>query len=201
MSRTIPAVPYHHGNVRSKVLTAAVQAITERGATAVSFRDLARRVGVTHGAVAHHFGDKTGLLTAVATGGFRLLTGELALAWESTGRFEKVGQAYVRFATRWPAHFEVMFRPELHRAEDPDLVEAKAAAWQVLFESAGQVLDAAGGDQLRAAMAAWAYVHGIAVLWRDGNLPPTVGDDPVKLMEEIGPYLFQASDYAKRGRF
>lgn len=201
MSRTIGAVPYHHGNVRSKVLTAAVKAITEGDATSVSLRDLARRVGVTHGAVAHHFGDKTGVLTALAAGGFRLLTGELALAWESTGRFEKVGEAYVRFATRWPAHFEVMFRPELHRADDPELVEAKGAAGRVLFESARQVVDATGGDQVHAAVAGWAYAHGIAVLWRDGNLPPEVGNDPVRLMWEIGPYLFQASDYAKRGKF
>ncbi|HVF74068.1 MAG TPA: TetR/AcrR family transcriptional regulator [Acidimicrobiales bacterium] len=186
-------MPYHHGNVRSKVLTAAVEAITERGATGVSFRDLARRVGVTHGAVSHHFGDKTGLFTALAAGGFDLLRGELELAWSTSGRFEKVGIAYVRFATRWPAHFEVMFRPELHHVDDPALVEAKAGAGRVLFESAQQVLDAADGDQLRAGIAAWAYVHGIAILWRDGNLPPPWERDPVGLAMDIVPFLFQAS--------
>lgn len=88
-----------------------------------------------------------------------------------------------------------MFRPELYRADEPDLVAAKAAAGAALYDSARQVADAAGGDEVRAGVAAWAYVHGIATLWLDGNLPPALGD-PVALTAEIGPFLFQASSAA-----
>jgi AcrR family transcriptional regulator len=77
MSTTPPASkdarPYHHGDLRRALLEAAVQAIAEVGPAAVSLRDLARRVGVSHAAPAHHFGDKAGLLTAVAADGFRRL--------------------------------------------------------------------------------------------------------------------------------
>ena len=36
--------PYHHGDLRRVLLDAAVAAIAERGAAALSLRDLARRV-------------------------------------------------------------------------------------------------------------------------------------------------------------
>ena len=186
---------YHHGNVRAEMLAAAVEAVSESGAGGLSLRELARRVGVTHGAASHHFGDKTGLLTALAVEGYRLLAAALDAAWGVRNRFDDVGIAYVRFAVDHPAHFQVMFRPELYRAGDPELLAAKAAAGAVLYESARQVADAAGGDEVRAGVAAWAYVHGIATLWLDGNLPAAVGD-PVALTAEIGPFLFQASSAA-----
>lgn len=190
--------PYHHGNVRAAMIDAAVAAIVDGGPAAVSMRELARRVGVTHGAAAHHFGDKTGLLTAVATEGFRLLASTLREAWERSGEFRAVGVAYVAFAVDHPAYFELMFRPEQYRTDDPALAEARAAAGQVLYESADDVADAAGGDVLLAGTAGWAYVHGIATLWSNRNLPPVLGDDPVALTEQLTTLLFQKSAAARR---
>lgn len=188
--------PYHHGNVRSEVLAAALEAVGEGGVASVSLRDLARRVGITHGAASHHFGDKAGVLRAVAAEGYGLLADYLEEA-ASSGDFGDVGVAYVRFAADHPSHFEVMFRPDLYRPEDEQLMEAKARSAAALYESARQVADAAGGDHHKAGVAGWALVHGIATLWRDGNLPPDLGD-PVALAEEVGPYLFQASRAAQR---
>src|ERR671931_485088 len=77
MSTTPPASrdarPYHHGDLPRVLLDTATQAIAEAGPAAVSLRDLARRAGVSHAAPAHHFGDKAGLLSAVAADGFRRL--------------------------------------------------------------------------------------------------------------------------------
>ena len=192
--------PYHHGNVRAAMVEAAVAAIAEGGTAAVSMRALARRVGVTHGAAAHHFGDKTGLLTAVAAEGFRLFAAALEEAYAVRRSFREVGVAYVRFAVEHPAHFALMFRPDQYRCDDPEVLAARAAAGRVLYESAGEVADATDGDVLLAGTAGWAYVHGIATLWRDGNLPPGLPDDPVELTERIGPFLFQRSKAAARER-
>ena len=189
---------YHHGNVRAEILAAAVDAIATSGVSGVSMRELARRVGVTHGAASHHFGDKTGLLTALAAEGYRLLADALRAAWEERHDFGDVGVAYVRFCTTNPSHFDVMFRADLHRSDDPELLEARMSAGEILYGAAGDVADAAGGDAKRAGVAAWAYVHGIATLWRDGNLPADVASDPVQLTREIGPFLFQSSSAAKR---
>ena len=115
---------YHHGDLRRALLAAAVEAIDEVGPTAMSLRDVARRAGVSHAAPAHHFGDKAGLLTALAAEGFRRLADELDRTARETGSFLEVGVAYVRFAVTHPAHFAVMFRPDLHDTDDPELVEA-----------------------------------------------------------------------------
>ena len=126
------ARPYHHGDLPRVLLDAAVQAILEVGPAAVSLRDLARRTGVSHAAPAHHFGDKAGLLTAVAADGFRRLAATLREVYEATGSFLEVGVAYVGFAVNHRAHFEVMFRPELYRTDDPELVRARGAARALL---------------------------------------------------------------------
>jgi hypothetical protein len=45
-------------------------------------------------------------------------------------------------------------------------------------------------DSLRAGVAAWALVHGLATLYLGGNLPPTLGDDPEAIAREIAVHLF-----------
>src|SRR5215208_4481064 len=195
MSTTPPASkdarPYHHGDLPRVLLDAAIQAIAEVGPAAVSLRELARRAGVSHAAPAYHFGDKAGLLTAVAADGFERLAATLREAYQTTGSFLEVGVAYVRFAVTHRAHFEVMFRPELYRPDDPDLVRARDAARALLYPPAAEAATSpdAGGD-VRAAVAAWSLVHGLATLWLNHNLPPQLGDDPEQITREVASYLF-----------
>ena len=185
------ARPYHHGDLPRALLDAAVEAIAEVGPAAVSLRDLARRTGVSHAAPTHHFGDKAGLLTAVAADGFRRLAATLRETYEATGSFLEVGVAYVRFAVTHRAHFEVMFRPELYRTDDPELVRAREQARALLHPPAAEAANRPdGGDDLRAGVAAWSLVHGLATLWLGQNLPPQLGDDPEQITREVARYLF-----------
>jgi AcrR family transcriptional regulator len=189
------ARPYHHGDLPRALLEAAVQAIAEVGPAAVSLRDLARRTGVSHAAPAHHFGDKAGLLTAVAADGFRRLAATLREAYEATGSFLEVGVAYVRFAVTHRAHFEVMFRPELYHTDDPDLVRARDAARALLYPPVAEFTNSSnssnGSDgDVRAGVAAWSLVHGLATLWLNQNLPPELGDDPEQIAREVAHYLY-----------
>jgi AcrR family transcriptional regulator len=184
------ARPYHHGDLPRVLLDTATQAILEVGPAAVSLRDLARRAGVSHAAPAYHFGDKAGLLTAVAADGFERLAATLREAYQTTGSFLEVGVAYVRFAVTHRAHFEVMFRPELYRTDDPDLVRARDTARSLLYSPAAAASGSSDGDEVRAAVAAWSLVHGLATLWLDQNLPPQLGDDPEQITREVARYLF-----------
>jgi AcrR family transcriptional regulator len=184
------ARPYHHGDLPRVLLDAAIQAIAEVGPAAVSLRDLARRAGVSHAAPAYHFGDKAGLLTAVAADGFERMAATLREAYQTTGSFLEVGVAYVRFAVTHRAHFEVMFRPELYRTDDPELVRARDVARSLLYPPAAAVANSPDGGQVRAAVAAWSLVHGLATLWLDRNLPPQLGDDPEQITREVARYLF-----------
>jgi AcrR family transcriptional regulator len=184
------ARPYHHGDLPRVLLDTAIQAILEVGPAAVSLRDLARRAGVSHAAPAHHFGDKAGLLTAVAADGFGRLAATLREAYQTTGNFLEVGVAYVRFAVTHRAHFEVMFRPELYRTDDPDLVRARDGTRSLLYPPAANLATSPDGDEVRAAVAAWSLVHGLATLWLNRNLPPQLGDDPEQITREVARYLF-----------
>jgi len=90
-----PTRPYHHGDLRPALLRAAVEAIGQVGPAAMSLREVARRAGVSHAAAAYHFGDKAGLLTAVAAQGYRMLTEELRRARDA-GRGRPVRRARAR---------------------------------------------------------------------------------------------------------
>lgn len=163
-----PRRAYHHGDLRRALLDAAVAVVAEQGPGAVRLRDLARRAGVSHAAPAHHFGDRAGLLTAVAVEGFGLLAEALEHA-AATEDFAEVGVAYVLFADGHPGHFPVMFRSDLLRPADPDLVTARARTTTALRDGARRRFGTA--DRVRA-LTAWSLVHGLATLVRDGAITP-----------------------------
>jgi AcrR family transcriptional regulator len=179
-----PDRPYHHGDLRRALLRAAVASIEQTGPAAMSLREVARRAGVSHAAAAYHFGDKAGLLTAVAAEGYTILTGELQQAWDTWQAYLEVGVAYVRFAVSHRAHFEVMYRPELYRADDPEVAAARAAAGVLLYGSPDP-----DAEQIAAGTAAWSLVHGLATLWLNGNLPGQLGPDPEAAARAIAGYL------------
>ena len=171
----VTARPYHHGDLPRALVRVAVEVLSEVGPGGLSLREVARRAGVSHAAPAHHFGDKAGLLTAVAAEGFSRLADEL----EAEEDFLEVGVAYVRFAVSHRAHFEVMFRPELLRSDDDVLVAARARAAATLYPAAGSV---------DAGVAAWSLVHGFATLWLDGALPD-LGEDPEAAARRVATSL------------
>ena len=182
---------YHHGNLPRTIISAALDVIAESGPSALSLRDLARRAGVSHAAPAHHFGDKAGLLTAVAAQGFGLLADALAEAQRQTGDFLEVGVAYVGFAVGHPAHFAVMFQPELYRADDPELIAAKARAGDYLYRGAAPFAGSESSPESQeAALAAWSLVHGFATLWLSGNLPAGLPADPRQAARGVASVLF-----------
>jgi AcrR family transcriptional regulator len=56
---------------RAKLIAAVVQSIAESGLARTTAPEIARRAGVTWGAVQHHFGGKDGMLVAVLDDSFR----------------------------------------------------------------------------------------------------------------------------------
>src|SRR3954451_20862 len=163
--------PYHHGNLREALLEQAETALARGGTSALSLRELAREVGVSHGAPRRHFADKQALLDALAESGFVKLGAALGDAIEGAGtdfdtRMTALARAYVHFATDHAALLELMFaskhRPGADRLHDAG-AQAFAPALELIAEgqAAGAVVP---GDLERVSMIAFAGMHGIAAL-------------------------------------
>src|ERR1700712_507777 len=119
--------PYHHGGLRSALLTRAERTLQTAGVDGLSLRELAREVGVSHGAPRRHFRDKAALLDALATDGFVRLQRALEdAAGERTfvENLTEVAVAYVRFATDNPALLDLMFTSKHQADASPDLLQA-----------------------------------------------------------------------------
>jgi AcrR family transcriptional regulator len=167
--------PYHHGNLRMALLAQAALTVREHGAGALSLRELAREVGVSHGAPRRHFPDRQALLDALAEVGFARLGAELQSAVDGAGedfqaRLRATAAAYVRFATRDAALLELMFAGK-HREPSGALHEAADRAFSVMFGLIGQgqaegVLER--GEPERVGLVLFATIQGIAALVTGG---------------------------------
>jgi AcrR family transcriptional regulator len=168
---------HYQGDLRAEMIDAAAAALAEVGAEHLSLRDVARRVGVSHAAPAHHFGDKAGMLTAVAVQGFGLFAGYLSKAVDGIDShldaLHANGRAYLEFSDLYPGHFEIMFRPPLINTDDPGYKSAGDKAFRLLgdlvaaCQRQGWQPDA---DTTALTVSTWALFHGLALLRRQGSL-------------------------------
>jgi AcrR family transcriptional regulator len=169
--------PYHHGDLRSALLAAAEAELLATGPERFSLRSVAKRAGVSHAAPAHHFGDADGLLTALTVEGFhRLLSAQSARERVATSapRAQLIasGLGYIDFALAHPALFRLMFASDRPKHGTPTLYEAGKAAFDHLIARVGSIGAKVRHDgQVTADVAAaWAIVHGLADLMRNGSL-------------------------------
>jgi AcrR family transcriptional regulator len=167
--------PYHHGNLRTALLAEAQRTVRERGVQELSLRELARAVGVSHGAPRRHFPDRQALLDALAEAGFARLGAALRRAVDGAGedfpgRLRATAAAYVRFATRDAELLELMFAGK-HREQSGMLHEAADRAFSVILEliEQGQADGALEpGDPERIGLVLFATIQGVATLVTGG---------------------------------
>lgn len=165
-------------HTRRAVLDAAIDLVARQGHAVLSFREVARRAGVSHQAPYHHFGDREGILAAIAEEGFR----GLAEALEATSglppaaRLEASGLAYVRWALAHPGHYRTLFRPDLVEPDAHEGLRREATRAFAFLERLVAALHADGYATWRdpgvLLALIWSNVHGVVSLVLDGPLPP-----------------------------
>jgi AcrR family transcriptional regulator len=193
----LPPKPYHHGDLKRVLIDAALRLVEEGGAEAVSVREAARRAGVSPGAPFRHFPSRVALLTAVAEEAQRRFRAEIdaalseAPAGDPLARFRSFGLAYLRWAMRNPAHFEII---SSGRFFDHDKATGLSQDNAELIGMTERLLaDAFGKGQLRVAdlrrvqIAGRALVYGFARMNIDGHLPRwgVADDDAERTAEAI----------------
>ncbi|TXC72226.1 TetR/AcrR family transcriptional regulator [Sphingomonas ginsenosidivorax] len=165
---------YHHGQLPEALMDATEAILGEKGVEGFSLREAARRAGVSPSAPAHHFVDKRGLLTAVATRGFVDLIQALSDAENAApagAAARAVAIAYVRFAIDRPARFQLMWRGALlDQGNDTyrDVADRAFSMFSRIMTSKTTTIQAPGAVEDAPAIAVWALVHGFAVLMLDG---------------------------------
>lgn len=166
---------WHHGNLREEMVQRGLELVELRGAADLSLREVARLAGVSQTAPTHHFGDKDGLLAAIASEGFRRLMADRLAALKDgmtkEQRLRVVMRAYVGFALKRPELFHLMFGPRIaDKNKHPELMEASSGSFQFLNNSIAEFL-ADQSDLTRpprfSAIAVWSGMHGLATLLSD----------------------------------
>lgn len=170
------------GDLRSKILAASVALIEDEGLARLSMREVARRAGVSHQAPYHYFANREAILGEIAEQGFNVLNESIESAVDdrhvsnsrAVERVVAMGRAYFEFARKYPAHFRVMFRPEL--VDLNNCPGARAEGIKV-FQTLKRVVHEAvcGGLPAKPSESAlltliWSVGHGLSCLLLEGSL-------------------------------
>lgn len=197
--KAAPARGYHHGDLRSALVTAAAALLERDGAEALSFRAVARAAGVSQAAPYNHFAGREELLATIAEQGFRALEAAQIAAAERAGpgvsRVISLGMDYIAFAIAHPQLYRLMFGVGVASwCAYPAVAEAKHRAFEptraVLADHLGPATPAATREA--AAHAGWGLVHGLAMLRLDGSVAGGAGSDDLQ-REAAAIELFAAS--------
>ncbi len=144
-----PPKPYHHGDLRRVLIDAALGLAEEGGAEAVSVREAARRAGVSP-------------LSEVPAG-------------DPLARFRALGMAYLRWAMRNPAHFEIISNGRFF--DHGKATELSRDNAELIGMTEQTLADAFAKGQLRVPdlkrvqIAGRALVYGFARMNIDGHFP------------------------------
>lgn len=188
---------YHHGDLRAAVLARAEETLRDDGIDAVTLRQLARDLCVSHTAPSRHFKDKQALLDALALSGFERLHEALSVAQlpdsdSFVDRFRAFASAYVGFAIANAALLNVMYKVK----HDPSASEELTTAGQRISAAAMELIahgqrtgEVRQGPMEQIGLPVFTTIHGFADLAVTDVVPPT----------EIDSGLEAVIAYALRG--
>ncbi|MET8640934.1 TetR/AcrR family transcriptional regulator [Streptomyces sp. NPDC004096] len=187
---------YHHGDLRAALLAGAEETLREKGPAALSLRELARDLGVSHAAPSRHFKDKQALLDALALVGFDRITQSMTAALEAAGesfadRLAAGARSYVDFAVANAELLDLMYSIK-HTPEASEELGAASQQWteQMLSlivegQRRGEVRE---GPLERVGIGVFSTLHGYATLAASDSLPEEMrGED----LDELVAYILR----------
>ena len=161
--------PYHHGNLRNKLIEAGIELISEEGVNHFSLRKVAVRCGVSHTAPYSHFENIEALKLAMG----EYVTEKFAAALQAVVTDQKdhgaavtsLGKAYISFFRENPHYFQFLF---YHSGVVIDFDQEDQYPPLAVFQEAAYRLFADMGldreDYQCNLLALWSMVHGVVSL-------------------------------------
>lgn len=156
---------------RESVLAAALALLEDQGPEALSLRAIAARLEVKAPSLYRYFPDKAALERALVAEGHAALRDAIRKNTKTPNpetAFREMAAAYRRFARRRPALY---FFTMHHAVPGADVSPAGKELWNLLLAAVGSLSSHLGGtyDHTPGAVAAWAFLHGFAVLEHSGR--------------------------------
>jgi len=151
---------------REAILRTALEIVETQGWSALSMRELARKLGLRASSLYHHFSDRNAIENALgAKASISLL---LALKSASAGqkgkaRIQSLSTAYVDFAT----HNQVLYHLIAGVPTSSDTHPDGKALWNLLLDAVGALTG--DKDDTSAVVALWAFLHGYVTLEAAGK--------------------------------
>jgi AcrR family transcriptional regulator len=149
-----------------EILKTALQLVESDSSQGLSLRAVATALGVKAPSLYRYFPQKEALEAAVAEEACRTLLAYIQDAGESVSgpeeRFRATGEAYLRFAREHVALYTFLAE-RFHKMYG---FPASKAVWDALLEATSAV--SGQPDDTGAAVAAWSFLHGYAMLERSG---------------------------------
>jgi AcrR family transcriptional regulator len=166
-----PQNTYHHGDLRSALIKAALREAERGGAEAISIKALAKELGVSQPAPYRHFSDREALLAAVTAEAFRQFTAMLreAMAKPSKqSKLSRLARATLDFGLQRNGVYHLMFasRTVSCAAKGGELHNAVSETFALVLEALEA--PAVGYLRERHALKIWAALHGVVMLAEQG---------------------------------
>lgn len=173
---------YHHGDLKTALVDAAIRLLKEKGVEALSLRTIAADVGVSHMAPYAHFKNKTELFQSIAAYGFNAMADRMDEIDETQLPDELIlsyGAEYIAFALdNAPLYRLMLSQTQVMGPQMPsqsaehmtgELRQASSRPFVLLRNAFAKLIDDKDLQSIRA-QGAWAMVHGMAALIIDGHL-------------------------------
>jgi AcrR family transcriptional regulator len=202
-AQAVPAEPartanYEPGKLRDALVSEGRKMFEENGATELSLRALARRLGVSEAAPSKHFKGKEELLAAIASDGFRELAAQrVTLSARQLAPYAKAREmmlSYVRFAQRHEGLFDLMIGPrvlpEFRRGEFTETGDRSYAYFADSVFDLARVHGWPKASLEYLSHSAWAMEHGIAALILARRVPREDSGLELQKMIEFGIDFF-----------
>jgi AcrR family transcriptional regulator len=153
-------------DLREACIAEAVNIIETKGIENLSFREVARRLGVSHQAPYKHFQSRDHILAEIVQRTFQDFAqylDERPRTGDPERDLESLGRSYLQYALKNPFQYKLMFETPLPEPDDhPRMMEGAQHAFQQLRQIiSGMELTT---DATHDALFVWSSIHGLASL-------------------------------------
>jgi len=173
--------------------------IDSDGIEALSMREVARRLGVSHQAPYKHFPSRDHIIAEVVARAYRSFAAELDGRPKTGDPLEdmtSLGPAYLDYARRHPLEYKLMFETPLPDPSDhPEMLQQARHSFDILRQALQHLMPSRTDDEREYdALFVWATIHGMASMTQSHVLG-TLGLG-AKMRKAIEPELLGRIDKA-----